>query len=158
MWSPALSAISRAFLAANVAAQKTAADKTASQTTPGGTSSQGEQVSLSPEGLARAAMYGSANSDISQSGLPESVQKILTSVRISQKGVQQMNSQLQAITNDKSLTAEMRLARTSALQTVSAIYQRQISSSTSDLASAMNTLQLNKADKAKASMLVLAKM
>ena len=156
MWSPSLTAISRAFLTANAAAQKSAADKSASQGTAGTNSSQSSQVSLSAAGLARAALAGSSNSDIKESGLPDTVQKILTSVRQSQKNLQQMNDQLQATTNDKSLSTEMRLAKLSALQTVSGIYQRQISDSSRDLASAMNGLP--SADKAKASMLVLAKM
>lgn len=160
MWSPSLTAISRAFLTANAAAQKSAADKGAAQgasgASPGPESSPSSQVSLSAAGLARAALAGSANSDIKQSGLPDSVQKILTSVRLSQKGLQQMNDQLQAVNSDKSLTAEMRQVKLSTLQTMSGIYQRQVSDSSRDLSSAMNGLP--SADKAKASMLVLAKM
>lgn len=156
MWSPSLTAISRAFLTANAAAQKSAADKSASQGTAGTNSSRSSQVSLSAAGLARAALAGSANSDIKESGLPDSVQKILTSVRQSQKDLQQMNDQLQAVSRDKSLTAEMRQVKLSTLQTMSGIYQRQVSESSRDLSSAMNGLP--SADKAKASMLVLANM
>jgi|GEM_PF-3411249 len=164
MWSPSLTAISRAFLTANAAAQKSAADKTAPEGTSGANPAQSvsqssgpsSQVSLSAAGLARAALAGSANSDIKQSGLPDSVQKVLTSVRLSQKGLQQMNDQLQAVISDKSLTAEMRQVKLSTLQSMSGIYQRQVSDSSRDLASAMNGL--TSADKAKASMLVLAKM
>lgn len=162
MWSPSLTAISRAFLTANAAAQKSAADKGAAQGAAGANprpesnSSPSSQVSLSAAGLARAALAGSANSDIKQSGLPDSVQKVLTSVRLSQKGLQQMNDQLQAVISDKSLTAEMRQVKLSTLQSMSGIYQRQISDSSRDLASAMNGLA--SADKAKASMLVLANM
>lgn len=159
MWSSDLKAMGRAFLAANAAAQKSAAEKATPQsadtlpTTPAG---QASQVSLSALGLARAALAGSSNTDIKESGLPDSVQKVLTSVRQSQKGLQQMNAQLQAMTNNKNLTPEMRQANLAALQTMSAIYQRQVSDSSRDLASAMNGLP--SADKAKASLLVLARM
>ena len=156
MWSPSLTAISRAFLTANAAAQKSATDKSASEGTAGAKSNPSSQVSLSAAGMARAALAGSANADIKESGLPDSVQKILTSVRLSQKSLQQMNDQLQAVISDKSLTAEMRQVKLSTLQTMSGIYQRQVSESSRDLSSAMNGLP--SADKAKASMLVLAKM
>lgn len=158
MWSSALTAISRAFLAANAAAQKSLSDKAASQSTAAAQTSQSVDVKLSAAGLARAALSGSANTDIAQSGLPDSVQKILTSVRDSQKRLAQSNSELQATKDDKSLSPDMRQAKAAALQTVSAIYQRQISTSASDLSSVMNALQLNSADKTKASMLMLARM
>jgi hypothetical protein len=158
MWSSALTAISRAFLAANVAAQKSAAEKATAQSGSAAQNTQSTVVSLSAAGLARAALSGSANNDIAQSGLPDSVQKVLTSVRDSQKRLAQLNSELQAATTDQSLSADMRQAKVAALQTVSAIYQRQISNSASDLSSVMNSLQLKSADKAKASMLMLAKM
>ncbi|MCI8209965.1 hypothetical protein AUC61_10510 [Pseudomonas sp. S25] len=158
MWSSALTAISRAFLTANAAAQKSAAEKAAPQSAATIPTSQSAEVSLSAAGLARAALSGSTNTDIKQSGLPDSVQKILNSVRDSQKRLAQSNSELQATLNDKSLNPDMRQAKAAALQTVSAIYQRQISTSASDLSSVMNALQLKSADKAKASMLMLAKM
>ena len=156
MWSSDIKAMGRAFLAANAAAQKIAAEKAMPQSVPTTPAAQASQVSLSALGLARAALAGSSNTDIKESGLPDSVQKVLTSVRQSQKGLQQMNAQLQAMTNNKSLSPEMRQANMAALQTISAIYQRQISDSSRDLASAMNGLP--SADKAKASMLVLARM
>ncbi|MET0612669.1 MAG: chemotaxis protein [Pseudomonas caspiana] len=158
MWSSALTAISRAFLTANAAAQKSAADKAASQSNAAAQTPQSVDVKLSAAGLARAALSGSANTDIAQSGLPDSVQKILTSVRDSQKRLAQSNSELQAAKDDKSLSPDMRQAKAAALQTVSAIYQRQISTSASDLSSVMNALQLNSADKTKASMLMLVRM
>lgn len=158
MWSSALTAISRAFLTANAAAQKSAAEKAAPQSSSTTPTQQSVEVSLSAAGLARAALSGSANTDIAQSGLPDSVQKILTSVRDAQKRLAQTNSELQATINDKSLSPDMRQARSAALQTVSAIYQRQVSTCASDLSSAMNALQLKSADKAKASMLMLARM
>lgn len=156
MWSSDLKAMGRAFLAANAAAQKSAAEKATPQSVLTTPAAQASQVSLSALGLARAALAGSSNTDIKESGLPDSVQKVLTSVRQSQKGLQQMNAQLQAMTHNKYLTPEMRQANMAALQTMSAIYQRQVSDSSSDLASVMNGLP--SADKAKASMLVLARM
>jgi hypothetical protein len=158
MWSSALSAISQAFLTANAAAQKSAAEKSAPQGTVAAQTSQSVDVKLSAAGLARAALSGSANTDIAQSGLPDSVQKILISVRDSQKRLAQSNSELQATKDDKFLSPDMRQAKAAALQTVSAIYQRQISTSASDLSNVMNALQLKSADKAKASMLMLARM
>lgn len=158
MWSSALTAISRAFLASNAAAQKTAAEKAAPQSASTAQASQSVEVNLSPAGLARAALTGSTNADIKQSGLPDSVQKVLISLRDTQKRLAQSNTELQATINDKSLSPDMRQAKAAALQTVSAIYQRQISTSASDLSNVMNALQLKSDDKAKASMLMLAKM
>ncbi|MCD5991481.1 chemotaxis protein [Pseudomonas sp. CDFA 553] len=158
MWSSALTAISRAFLASNAAAQKTAAEKAAPQSTPTAPASQSVEVNLSPAGLARAALTGSANADIKQSGLPDPVQKALISLRDTQKRVAQSNTELQKTLNDKSLSPDMRQAKAAALQTVSAVYQRQISTSAGDLSNVMNALQLKSDDKAKASMLMLAKM
>jgi hypothetical protein len=157
MWSPALTAISNAFLRANAPSGTAAADsaKTQASASPAKTS---ESVQVTLSAAARAMMSGSANADIAQSGLPDSVQKILTSVRESQKGMDRLATELQAATRDKNLTDDMRLAKVSALQTVSAIYQRQISNSTTDLSSVMSKLKLSSADKMKASMLVMSKM
>ncbi|MET0947232.1 MAG: chemotaxis protein [Pseudomonas sp.] len=116
------------------------------------------QVTLSAAGQARAALTRSTNPDIAESGLPDSVQKILTAVRESQKGMDRLEKELQAAMKDRYLTPEMRQAKVSALQTVSAIYQRQISNTTSDLSAVMSKLKLGSADKMKASMLVMAKM
>lgn len=158
MWSSALTAISRAFLASNAAAQKSAAEKASPQSAATAQTPKSVEVSLSAAGLARAALSGSANADIKQSGLPDTVQKALISLRDNQKRLAQSNTDLQATLNDKFLSPDMRQAKAAALQTMSAIYQRQISTTASDLSNVMNSLQLKSADKAKASMLMLAKM
>ena len=155
MWSPTLTAISNAFISANKPAKTSASEPAADTPTK---TSDSVQVTLSAAGQARAALTRSANPDIAESGLPDSVQKILTAVRESQKGMDRLEKELQAAMKDKYLTPDMRQAKVSALQTVSAIYQRQISNTTSDLAAAMSKLKLGSADKMKASMLVMARM
>ncbi|WP_341523280.1 chemotaxis protein [Pseudomonas sp. G.S.17] len=159
MWSPTLTAISNAFISANKPA-KTSSSEPAAAETATGASKTGDsvQVTLSAAGQARAALARSTNPDIAESGLPDSVQKILTAVRESQKGMDRLEKELQAAMKDKYLTPDMRQAKVSALQTVSAIYQRQISNTTSDLSAVMSKLKLGSADKMKASMLVMAKM
>jgi hypothetical protein len=159
MWSPALTAISNAFIRANKASDASSVEPTADKTTTKpATNSDSVQVTLSAAGQARAALARSTNPDIAESGLPDSVQKILTSVRESQKGMDRLEKELQAAMKDRYLTPEMRQAKVSALQTVSTIYQRQISNTTSDLSAVMSKLKLGSADKMKASMLVMAKM
>jgi len=155
MWSPTLTAISNAFISANKPAKTSASEPAADTPTK---TSDSVQVTLSAAGQARAALARSTNPDIAESGLPDSVQKILTAVRESQKGMDRLEKELQAAMKDKYLTPDMRQAKISALQTVSAIYQRQISNTTSDLSAVMSKLKLGSADKMKASMLVLAKM
>jgi len=155
MWSPTLTAISNAFISANKPAKTSASEPAADTPTK---TSDSVQVTLSAAGQARAALARSTNPDIAESGLPDSVQKILTAVRESQKGMDRLEKELQAAMKDKYLTPDMRQAKVSALQTVSAIYQRQISNTTSDLSAVMSKLKLGSADKMKASMLVLAKM
>ena len=155
MWSPTLTAISNAFISANKPAKTSASEPAADTPTK---TSDSVQVTLSAAGQARAALARSTNPDIAESGLPDSVQKILTAVRESQKGMDRLEKELQAAMKDKYLTPDMRQAKVSALQTVSAIYQRQISNTTSDLSAVMSKLKLGSADKMKASMLVMAKM
>lgn len=121
----------------------------------------GIQVDLSALGKAQAARALAGHSDyadIEQSGLPDSVQKTLRSVRDTQKRVEQFNQQLQTALKDQSLTPDMRHARTAGLQTLLGALQRQVADSTSDLSSQMSSLQLSQSDKVKAGMLVLAKM
>ncbi|HEX8596608.1 MAG TPA: chemotaxis protein [Pseudomonas sp.] len=160
MWSPTLTAISNAFVRANKPSDtgSTGTVGNSATTTSPSKSNESVQVTLSAAGQARALLSHSPNSDIAQSGLPDSVQKILTSVRESQKGMDRLANELQAAMKDKNLTPEMRQAKVSALQTVSAIYQRQVSNTTSDLSTVMSKLKLGAADKMKASMLVMAKM
>jgi uncharacterized membrane protein len=120
----------------------------------------GIQVDLSTAGQARSAkaFSQSTQTDIEQSGLPDSVQKILRGVRDAQKRIEQIDQQLQAILTDKRLAPDIRQGRATGLQTMQASLQRQIATSTSDLSSLMNTLHLGQGDKMKAGMLVLAKM
>ncbi|WP_426142047.1 chemotaxis protein [Pseudomonas sp. DWP3-1-2] len=159
MWSPTLTAISNAFLRTNKPSEPASTEATADKAATGQTkTSESAQVTLSAAGQARAMLSRSSNPDIAQSGLPDSVQKILTSVRESQKGMDRLANELKAAMKDKNLTPEMRQAKVSALQTVSAIYQRQVSNTTSDLSSVMGKLKLSSADKLKASMLVMTKM
>lgn len=120
----------------------------------------GIQVDLSAAGQARLAkaFSQSTQTDIEQSGLPDSVQKILRGVYEAQKRIEQIDQQLQAILKDKRLASDIRQGRAAGLQTMQASLQRQIATSTSDLSSLMNTLHLGQGDKVKAGMLVLAKM
>lgn len=159
MWSPTLTAASREVLRANTPADSTTtADKPTGQAASATDPAEGVQVKLSLAGQAKAAMAPTTNADIKNSGLPDSVQKILTSLRASQQRLDKLNDQLQAAMKDQSLTPEMRQAKVAALQMVLSIVQRQISNSAGDLSANMNQLKLKSADKMKASMLVMAKM
>ncbi|NVL45099.1 chemotaxis protein, partial [Pseudomonas syringae pv. actinidiae] len=66
--------------------------------------------------------------------------------------------QLQKVLNDQSLDPEERRTKAAALQTVLSTLQAQVSNSTADLSSLMNSLKSSDSDKTKAGMLVLAKM
>ncbi len=131
-----------------------------SSTTPDQPLKAGIHVDLSAAGQAMAAkaFSHSADADIKASGLPESAQKILRGVRDTQRRIEQIEQQLQAVLKSRSLTADVRQGRAAGLQTMLAALQRQIASSTSDLSSLMNNEHLGQADKMKAGMLVLAKM
>ncbi|RRV05643.1 chemotaxis protein [Pseudomonas sp. v388] len=115
------------------------------------------KVDLSSAGKA-ASSASSRNADIEQSGLPESVQKILKAVRELQRKIQETMEQLQKVLSDKSLTYDERQTKATALQTVLGMLQRQISNSTADLSILMNQLQSSDSDKIKAGILVMAKM
>ncbi|KPB68740.1 chemotaxis protein [Pseudomonas cannabina] len=118
---------------------------------------KGIEVNLSAEGRA-AASSGSRDSDIEQSGLPSSVQKILKSIRELQRKMEETTDQIQKVLADRSLTPEERQTKVGALQTVLGTLQAQMSSSTADLSSLMNSLGSSDSDKTSAGMLVLAKM
>jgi hypothetical protein len=115
------------------------------------------KVNLSSAGKA-ASSASSRNSDIEQSGLPESVQKILKAVRELQRNIQETMDQLQKVLSDKSLTYDERQTKATALQTVLGMLQRQVSNSTADLSILMNQLQSSDSDKIKAGILVMAQM
>ncbi|MCF8985428.1 chemotaxis protein [Pseudomonas syringae] len=117
---------------------------------------KGVQVNLSAEG--KAAASSSRNADIEQSGLPASVQKILKAIRELQRRIEETMEQIQKALNDPSLSPEERRTKAAALQTVLSTLQAQVSNSTADLSSLMNSLGSSDADKTKAGMLVLAKM
>ncbi|MCI3944815.1 chemotaxis protein [Pseudomonas syringae] len=118
---------------------------------------KGVEVNLSSEGKAAAAA-SSSNADIEQSGLPASVQKILKGIRELQRRIEETMEQIQKALNDQSLSPEERRTKAGALQTVLSTLQAQVSNSTADLSSLMNSLRSSDADKTKAGMLVLAKM
>ncbi|RMQ41659.1 hypothetical protein ALQ04_00525 [Pseudomonas cichorii] len=118
---------------------------------------KGIEVELSSAGKA-AASSSSRNSDIEQSGLPESVQKILKAVRELQRKIQETLEKIQDVLKDRSLSHEERQTRATALQTVLGMLQRQVSNSTADMANLMNQMQASDADKVKAGILVMAKM
>ncbi|RMV71588.1 chemotaxis protein [Pseudomonas coronafaciens] len=118
---------------------------------------KGVEVNLSTEGKAAAAS-SSKNADIEQSGLPSSVQKILKAIRELQRKIEETMDQLQKVMSDQSLDPDERRTKAAALQTVLGTLQAQISNSTADLSSLMNSLKSRDSDKTKAGMLVLAKM
>lgn len=115
------------------------------------------QVNLSNAGKA-ASSASSRNADIEQSGLPESVQKILKAVRELQRRIEETMEKIQKVLSDKSLTYDERQTQATALQTVLGMLQRQVSNSTADLSVLMNQLQSSDSDKIKAGILVMAKM
>jgi hypothetical protein len=115
------------------------------------------QVNLSSAGKA-AASASSRNADIEQSGLPESVQKILKAVRELQRRIEETMEKIRKVLSDKSLTYDERQTQATALQTVLGMLQRQVSNSTADLSVLMNQLQSSDSDKIKAGILVMAKM
>ncbi|WP_024674251.1 chemotaxis protein [Pseudomonas syringae] len=118
------------------------------------------EVNLSAEGRAAAASArsGSKDADIENSGLPSSVQKILKSIRELQRRIEETTDQIQKVLADRTLTREERQTKAAALQTVLSTLQAQVSNSTADLSSLMNSLGSSDADKTTAGMLVLAKM
>ena len=115
------------------------------------------KVDLSSAGKA-ASSASSRNSDIEQSGLPESVQKILKAIRELQRKIQETMEQIQKVLNDKSLSYDERQTQATALQTVLGMLQRQVSNSTADLSILMNQMQSSDSDKIKAGILVMAQM
>jgi hypothetical protein len=115
------------------------------------------QVNLSSAGKA-AASASSRNADIEQSGLPESVQKILKAVRELQRRIEETMEKIRKVLSDKSLSYDERQTQATALQTVLGMLQRQVSNSTADLSVLMNQLQSSDSDKIKAGILVMAKM
>lgn len=128
-----------------------------SETAAPGKETKGIQVDLSSAGKA-AASSSSKNSDIEQSGLPESVQKILKAIRELQKKIAETLDKIQEVLNDKTLSYDERQTRATALQTVLGMLQRQVSNSTADMANLMNQMHASDADKVKAGILVMAKM
>ncbi|MFJ4145086.1 chemotaxis protein [Pseudomonas sp. NPDC089734] len=138
-------------------AQPVAAPVQGAEAATSTTRAKGIEVDLSSAGK-KAAASSSGNDDIEQSGLPESVQKILKAIRELQRKIQETLEKIQKVLNDKTLTYDERQAQATALQTVLGLLQRQVSNSTADMATLMNQMQSSDADKVKAGMLVMAKM
>lgn len=85
----------------------------AAQTTP--VASEGVRVHLSLKGLEVAARQ-QGDSDIDESGLPESIRQLLKMIRKLQKELAEANRQLQALMRDRSLDPVQMQKKTAALQ------------------------------------------
>lgn len=77
--------------------------------------SEGVRVNLSLKGLEVAARQ-QGDSDIDESGLPESVRQLLKMIRKLQKELAEANRQLQALMRDRSLDPVQMQKKTAALQ------------------------------------------
>ncbi|MBD8807830.1 FlxA-like family protein [Pseudomonas syringae] len=118
---------------------------------------EGIRVNLSSEGRA-AASSSSKDSDIEQSGLPKSVQKILKAIRELQRQITELTVQIQQVLTDPRLSDDERKSKAAGLQAVLSMLQAQISNSSDDLSSLMNQLKSSGDEKIQAGMLLMAKM
>jgi len=118
---------------------------------------EGVKVDLSSKGKA-AASSASRDSDIEQSGLPASVQKLLKAIRELQRQIAELTEQIQQVMKDPSLSDDERKSRAAGLQVVMSILQAQISSTSADMSTLMNRLDSSNDDKFKAGMLVLSNL
>ena len=118
---------------------------------------EGIRVNLSSEGRA-AASSSSKDSDIEQSGLPKSVQKILKAIRELQRQITELTVQIQQVLTDPRLSDDERKSKAAGLQAVLSMLQAQISNSSDDLSSLMNQLKSKGDEKIQAGMLLMAKM
>lgn len=82
-----------------------------------GSSVEGVKVSLSPNGLKKAAEARSSNSDIEQSGLPDQAQKILKMIREIKQQIAEKQQEMQALMADQSMSPEAKQAKLGMLQT-----------------------------------------
>ncbi|WP_256207127.1 hypothetical protein [Pseudomonas sp. P97.38] len=78
----------------------------------------GVKVSLSGVGLQKSAdeRAANANKDIEESGLPDTVQKILKMIRELKQKIAEKQSEMQALMADQSMTPETKQTRMGALQ------------------------------------------
>lgn len=118
---------------------------------------EGIRVNLSSEGRADASS-SSKDSDIEQSGLPKSVQKILKAIRELQRQITELTVQIQQVLTDPRLSDDERKSKAAGLQAVLSMLQAQISNSSDDLSSLMNQLKSSGDEKIQAGMLLMAKM
>ncbi len=79
------------------------------------TAAEGIRVNLSLKGLEISSKH-QADSDIDESGLPESVRQLLKMIRKLQKELAEANRQLQALMRDRSLDPVQMQKKTAALQ------------------------------------------
>jgi Sec-independent protein translocase protein TatA len=95
------------------------------------------KVTLSSEALNRAGKVASANQDIEDSGLPETIQQLLKMIRQLKKQLAEKSAELQAVMTDRSLSEAQRQARLGALQSEIGALSGGLSSASANLAKAM---------------------
>lgn len=91
------------------------ADQADDSAQPASAATEGVRVNLSLKGLEVAAKQ-QGDSDIDESGLPESIRQLLKMIRKLQKELAEANRQLQALMRDRSLDPVQMQKKTAALQ------------------------------------------
>lgn len=91
------------------------ADQADDNAQPASAATEGVRVNLSLKGLEVAAKQ-QGDSDIDESGLPESIRQLLKMIRKLQKELAEANRQLQALMRDRSLDPVQMQKKTAALQ------------------------------------------
>lgn len=117
--------------------------------------SQGVRVSLSAGGL--QASRSSGDKDIEESGLPDTIQKMLKMIRKLQKELAEKMEQLNAVMQDNSLSPEEMRQRVSSLQAEITGIAGALTTANAALAKAMKQQSLTPDQLAKVLQLLAAK-
>ena len=120
-----------------------------------GTAVEGVKVTISGAALKAASAQKSQNSDIEDSGLPESIQNILKMIREIRKQIAEKMARLQEVMTNRSLSPEQARAQASALQSEIAGLNSALIMASASLSKAMKDSQLNAEDTLKAGSLAM---
>lgn len=121
------------------------AKETPSATAPETKVVEGVTVTISGEAFKAAGASKSANADIDDSGLDDSVKEVLKMIRKLKQQIAEKMAELQAIAADKSLTPEQARAKTASVQGAISSLQAGLMTAQTSLAKAMKTMSADDA-------------
>ncbi|AZC23695.1 hypothetical protein [Pseudomonas sessilinigenes] len=116
---------------------------------------EGVKVSLSGAGLKKSSSVAGRDSDIDESGLPQSVKQILKMIRKLQQQISEKLAELQAVMADKRLSPEEAKVRIGSLQSDLAMLNGGLLSANASLVKAMRQEGLTPEQVMKASALLM---